>query len=131
MASKIRQIEPSDLDACMKLAKKAGYKETDRPDGFLNLLYERDGEIFAWISARVRDSKVLIAPLVVSKKMKPRALFRLLDTGERWLTILGYPGYMFSVHVRRKKWRDFLERIGVYQKISAHGPFVWYGRKFS
>ncbi len=127
MASVVRTMNAKDLDQVLALAKKFGMKD-EKPGNLLNIVYERDGKILAWLGLIERDGELIVAPLVASKKMKGRAIIRLVDFGERLLNAVGAASYIFCVHVRRKEWRGYVERLGIYTQIGATGPHVWYRR---
>ena len=127
MPTIVRTMNPKDIDQVLALAKKAKMKD-EKPDGFLNIVYERDGDIWAWASVRKIGDDVVVAPVVASRKMKGRAMIRLFEFGEKLLWVVDVRSYIFSIHIKRKKYRDFMERTGIFEKIGAVGTHIWYRR---
>ena len=122
MASTVRLMEREDLKQVEKI------NGGDFPPNFLSVVYERDGKVLGWICGKVVDEQA-VAQAAVSKKISVFAVKRMVEEFELYMHKSGLYYYIFGVHVKRKRWIDYLERLGIYEKYATKSMHKWYQRR--
>ena len=74
------------------------------------------------------EDMVVAGDLWIEKGITPRVALRLLEMYEIILQSLGIKEYMFSVALDEPKWKQVVDKAGVFTRVEEVEGFAWYRR---
>ena len=127
MPSIVRAMGQGDLEQVHHLFKAAPESE-GKFESFLNLVYDRDGEILGYLGVQIVDGYVYAGPLLLRAGASPFIAMRIGAALEASMAAFGISSFFFVIPEEMDEWQQMVKRAGNYEDLGASGKFHWYGR---